>query len=220
MCETLNLLEGVSGVVESFFLSKLGLLAKNEKNVCGDFRLMGVDKNLSRPFVLKVWGGAMLEEKAIFRTGVGEVDVFWDDVEFICIGRVRETIDRESLKADSPGKSFLKAMPLVGRIVRERSRQVIERENLLEALVFVKGIAEPFRFDSIGTNYREFLKDEAGYASERNFSLFFRKLIEKCKNAALDESAEEFYSYGKGRVRVYPSREKFIDKAWKNKGKL
>lgn len=174
-------------------------------------------KKYSRPVSLKVWGGKIEEEFVSFSTWSGNYDISYNEVEAIFVGRIRESFDKNSVSSDSTGQAVLKSMPLIGRIARERSSQVVERQNYLIALIFTRNRPAPFRLDSLGTNFRQLLGEDSTFAGEINLCRFIKKIAEKTPTAFLSESTKIFFKQGRGKLKRYDNLNSFIEKSWVEK---
>lgn len=181
-------------------------------------------KKYSQPPAAGVKGGAINDDALVLKTPIGEYTIPWVEVEYVFLCRIEPARDSSSpfkKSADRLSRGLMSTrLPKHDRGGRDpvSTRKVKLAESFL-GYVFAKDRAQAFRFDTVGTNFKELLGKDAGYVAAINFNNAFRRIIEKSPNATLDPSAADFYQKGKKFLHAYESKSKAWQQALEKKSK-
>lgn len=183
---------------------------------------MSEPDNLATPLPRKIRAGEFSPSGLTLETALDEsVALPWSGIFFLFLGRV-ETKPVAPEKPSGPKLNVIRAGAAmaggpIGTAIYDLSAKKqrpvgVPADSFFLLDVYPAAENRPFRFDSIGTNFKKFLKEEAGYSSDANFAAFVRKLAPHAADA-LDESAAQFVEKGKRVAPVFPSRDAF---AWRS----
>ncbi|MFP4497573.1 MAG: hypothetical protein ACLFQV_05120 [Vulcanimicrobiota bacterium] len=160
-----------------------------------------------------VKGGQIKEDGMEIKTANDFFNIKWDDVEFISIYKVMKECQSVNPAPRNNNRGFRVNREAIGMIrqVRDNAmRDIGSKSSAEESFVSylkIRGLSRPFKFDTIGTNFRELLGPHAGYSGLINFNMALKKIISLAKNARLDPSAYLFETQGRGRIKIVSSNE-------------
>jgi hypothetical protein len=177
------------------------------------------EDHLAAPLPKKVRQGSLSETELSLETVLEEkITVKWEDFILFFLGKVEEKSSRPQEKTKERHIDVIRlaadvAVPLGGSVYdlvkkKEPPMQMQKPNSFYLFDLYVKDNSQPFRFDSIGTNFKKFLGEEAGYSGEINLLKFIKK-ISPYTLKIQDKSVVIFLEKGKNFIPVYPSRDEF-----------
>lgn len=182
---------------------------------------MAEEQSFSTPPAKKVKQGSFSPgELTLETTGMETVRIPWEKIKFGILGKIHEVSSAPSTptrKAPDirPGRVIgaLIAGPLgTGAYdlvhAKKETPSTPKNENFLIFYLYVADEVHPYRFDSLGTNFKTFLNEETGYSGELNLFLFIRKISPFMLNA-LDSGITAFLEKGKNYIPAFSSRDEF-----------
>ena len=173
----------------------------------------------SLPVGHKVKQGQLFEQGCQFQSAQDETaQIPWESFVCLVLGKIEPT----RLVPDSSTPGLVKG---VGGIVAQGLGGTLgaraveglagepgsgsEKQSAYFVLdVYVAGEKAPFRIDTVSTNLRKFLGEEAGYSGELNLVALIKRLAEGAPQA-LDSSIQGLLQRGKSAVPCYPDLDSF-----------
>jgi hypothetical protein len=181
--------------------------------------------NLSTPLPKKVKQVEFYDKGLSIETTLEEkLCVPWSDIVFFFAGKIEKKSEAKPQASSGPKVNIVRtaaslAAGPIGTALYDLSAKKEKPINLssstesfLLADLYILQNLQPFRFDSIGTNFKPLLKEETTYASDLNFLNFIRKIapfLNHLRNTSLFQIVEK----GKNALEVFPSRDAF---AWRS----
>lgn len=173
------------------------------------------EKQVAKPVPVKVWGGEISPNGLVLETKISQEKIPWQDVEILCTGRIKDSMDTGSPKPSAGLKGRFQKM---SRSEHPSQNVKTVQSGCLLAYMFIRGYNAPFRFDSVGTNFKKFLGPDAGYSGEINFINFINKVAENAVEAQVDDSTMQMLERGKKWLAEYESAQVMVEAAWKLNG--
>jgi hypothetical protein len=167
------------------------------------------------PTSATVRGGEIKEDHLYLITEKDEYKIPWSDIRLIFLGNIIEsvTVVENANKGSTPTQKFMSGIAGGSGQQSMGAGKKMDQTGYYLGYVFVKGYDWCFRFDTIGTNFRQLLGPDAGYSGVINYNIAFKKIISLALSSLLDPSAEKFAEQGKNWIATYSSREEALSKA-------
>lgn len=164
----------------------------------------------------RVKSGEFTSAGIAIETNAGRATVAWENVELLTLGIIEEPFG--SAESQKSGLRSMVRKLFFGENQGEEQRVRKVRDVFLFDM-YVRGQAQPYRFDGATVNYRAFL-GEVSYASGQNFSRLVTHIARDSCDARLDGSLLAFLHGQREKVRHYGAIYDFELEAAQNRERL
>lgn len=164
----------------------------------------------------RVKSGEFTPSGIALETSAGRANVAWESVELLALGIIEEPFG--SAESQKSGLRSMVRKLFFGENQGEEQRVRKVRDVFLFDM-FVRGQAQPYRFDGATVNYRAFLGD-VSYASGQNFSRLVTRIVRDSLEARLDASLLAFLHGQREKIRHYGAIYDFELEAVQNRERL